>query len=327
MDESKEHCPTCKKELPFCTCKTPNSEPSFPERKMFTLPRREFPKVMAGEGECKICGMPLKDSSCPMCGWTLGVETDENELTDEFRCPFCDLDMDSDGKCPSCGRGLDYLETEKEELTAAIQCSCPMCLKDIGLGDDVCPHCGARIWLDLEKELTVLDVTRCPKCQAEVSEELDDCPECGFNIWYDGGEGLEAAVLGIVESAEIKLAEGKKEGVRVEKLEAVLAKARKKHELGHYRTAEKIAQLVINAAKTRSLQYKMASDALKKAEKSYDEVGESADSSELLTLLNAAKRISESGKYQYAIRLAIRVRILAEKLKGQEPLTMMDEYK
>jgi len=323
MAETKEYCPKCKKEKIFCTCESPRTDVAKPERKMFTLPRREFPKVFLGENECHICGMPLKDSTCPMCGWTPGAP--EPEAT--YRCPFCGIELISIEKCPSCGKDLQEFEKEKKDLEVVIECSCPICLKEISVEDDLCPHCNAQIWLDVEKELESLHVLKCPKCQTEISEDVEKCPECGFEVWFESKEDLLSGAIEIMKEAETQLNIGREEGANLDRLANLLAAAKEDFDKEDYRKARKTAKLVLDAAKTKTLQLKMFEDALRKAERLYEEVNDLGDVSEITANLDYAKTQAEIGEYKNALKLAIKASIVAEKLKGQKTLGMIEDYK
>ena len=181
MTVQGEQCPLCKKDRADCACDAPKDNvatrpaESGSERKMFHIKRRELPKTVVGENECGICGMTLEDSVCPMCGWSPRL----SKVDDAYRCPFGGSILDDGDACKDCGRAIGDLEkADSEEFKTPIDFSCPICLKKINLTDDSCPHCAARIWLDVEGELENLDVLRCPKCQFENREGAKFCGKC-----------------------------------------------------------------------------------------------------------------------------------------------------
>jgi hypothetical protein len=277
-----------------------------------------------GEHECRICGMPLEDSVCPMCGWR--PEKDKDEAP-SYRCPFCGAKLENLEKCQECGRSTEELEQDIKEIPAGLECSCPACLEKIAIEDETCPHCGIRIWLDIEKESKRLDVLRCPSCQTELSEDVEKCPKCGFDVWFEGDEKLEDAVLEVIKDAGNQLDSAKKEGVRLDKIPLLLLHAKKNFDAGHHKKAEKMANLVLGIVKSKSLQLKMYKDALSKAEKLSREVDEMGDTSEIVTTMDYARTQADVGKYKNALKLAVRAGILAEKIKGQKVLDTMKDYK
>jgi hypothetical protein len=247
-----------------------------------------------------------------MCGWSPGFPEDG----DSYRCPFCGNEVEEGKACGSCGRTLEELEKEdSQEFKTPIDFSCPICLKKINLTDDSCPHCEAHIWFDVERELENLDVLRCPKCQFEISEDDKSCPNCDFDIWIGGEEEMAGAVRGVIGEAENAVNEGLDEGANLEKYKSLLSEARRKFEEGHA------------ATKTTVLQFKMFNDALRKAERLYNEVKDVADASEVFSVLDQARALADEGEYRNAMRTALRAAIIAEKLKGKQILGLTKNNK
>lgn len=330
MTEQDGKCLRCKKDYSDCTCNSTEdgaalqSVQSPPKKKMFHIKRRELPKTVPGHDQCKICGMTLEDSTCPMCGWS--PKGWEGEVS--YRCPFCGSAIEEGEACNSCGRTMEDLEKDDyQEFKTPIDFSCPICLTKIILTDDSCTHCGAHIWLDVEKELENLDVFRCPQCQFEISEDDKRCPNCDFDIWI-GGEGeMATAVRNVIGEAESAVDDGLKEGVNLDKYNSLLFEAKRKYEDGHYKKAEKMAELVLAATKTTVLQFKMFNDALRKAERYYNEVKDIADASEVFSVLDQARALADEGEYRNAMRTALRAAIIAEKLKGKQVLGLTKNNK
>ncbi len=330
MTVQGEQCPLCKKDRADCACDAPRDNiatrpaEAGSEKKMFHLKRRELPKTVVGENECRICGMTLEGSMCPMCGWSPRL----SRVDDAYRCPFCGSILDDGDACKDCGRAIGDLEkADSEEFKTPIDFSCPICLKKINLTDDSCPHCGARIWLDVEGELQNLDVLRCPKCQFEISEDDNSCPNCDFDIWIGGEEEMASAVRNVIGEAQDAVDEGLKDGVNLVKYKSLLSETRKKFEEGHHRKAEKMAELVLAATKTAVLQFKMFNDALRKAERYYNEVKDVVDASEVFSVLDQARALADEGEYKNAMRTALRAAIIAEKLKGKQILGLTKNNK
>jgi hypothetical protein len=330
MTVQGEQCPLCKKDRADCTCDAPKDNvdtrptEAGSERKMFHIKRRVLPKTVVGENECRICGMALEDSVCPMCGWS--PKEWEGEVS--YRCPFCGSAIEEGKACESCGRTMEDLEKEDyQEFKTPIDFSCPICLKKITLTDDSCPQCSAHIWLDVEGELENLDVLRCPKCRFEISEDDKSCPNCSFDIWIGGEEEMAGAVQNVIGEAENAVNEGLNEGVNLDKYNSLLSETRKKFEEGHHRKAEKMAELVLAATKTTVLQFKMFNDALRKAERLYNEVKDVTDASEVFSVLDQARALADEGEYKNAMRTALRAAIIAEKLKGKQILGLTKNNK
>lgn len=330
MTVQGEQCPLCRKDRADCACDAPKDNVATRPaeagsgRKMFHLKRRELPKTVVGENECRICGMALEDSVCPMCGWSpKGWEGGVS-----YRCPFCGSAMEEGKACGSCGRTMEDLEKEDyQEFKTPIDFSCPMCMKRVNLTDVSCLHCGASIWLDVESEMENLEVLRCPKCEFEISEEDERCPNCDFDVWIGGEEEMAAAVQNVIKDAEDALEEGVNEGVNLDKFTSLLTETRRKFEEGHHRKAEKMAELVLAATKTTVLQFKMFNDALRKAERYYNEVKDFADASEVFSVLDQARALADEGEYRNAMRMALRAAIIAEKLRGKQVLGLTKNNK
>jgi hypothetical protein len=300
MTEEDELCPECKRVIPFCTCtSSPAKEASSqlekpPERKMFYLPRREFPRIVIGENECRICGMPLENTACPMCGWSAKDAVVDDER--DYLCPFCNAKLGEGGQCTECGRTMEDLEGDESEYRTPIDFSCPICLKNMRLVDDLCPHCGAQIWF------------------------AKKCPNCDFEVWIGGQDGIAGTVLEVVKDAEFQLEYGRKEGANLDKLASMVSEARKKFEEGDLRKAEKMAELAAAAAKTTLLQFKMFEDARRKALRIREESARIGDSSEVDSILEDAYAQAEVGEYKTAMRMALRAAILAEKIRDSKTL-------
>ena len=321
MASEDQNCPRCGKERSSCTCPRPNRDDGPTGAGPFVPKKREFPKVVAGKDECGICGMPLKDSECPMCGWSPSEQGGRADL----RCGFCGSRLNTDGRCTGCGIGLEDLEKgDNGRPKAPVDFSCPVCLKSISLTDYSCPNCGARIWLDVDGELKNLETLRCPKCDRPVSEDDRICPDCMFDIWMGGEDAMRDTVSAALKDAQFQIETGKREGANLDKLAPLLTDMEMKFVEGHYRKAEAVAVLVSNAAKTSVLQYKMFKDALRKAQRLCNDAKEFTDVSELAPILDSAHSEAAKGDYKNAMRFAMKASIMAERLRGKRILGVLE---
>ncbi len=244
-----------------------------------------------------------------MCGTTI---TQVPTKTIGLRCPICGGDIGDDLACAKCGKLFGLKESEKETGL-----KCPGCAKTVKVDDTSCKSCGLQIWMDETLVDERLDGLRCPSCGYPLGEGDEKCGACGFQVWSrDQKDQNERARKAIEDAAiQIRLVE-EQLGEVPSRAATYLEGAKRVMEEGEADLALRRALLAADIATITSRQVTILEEAIRRAKDKMQSVEDGGgDASECKQLYQLSQEASKKKDFKVALRLALKCKILAEKIE------------